>query len=537
MLKGLLYGFANIQKMSHSTLSDFEILGQIGKGSYGVVYKCKRKLDSRVYVLKEIRLAGATKKEIESAVSECHILARIDSDYVVRYFDSFVESETETLWMVMEYCGSGTLRNLITSTKTRFTEEECWYYICQILLGVASIHALKIIHRDIKSLNIFLAENSEPMKDKPYTKYLVKLGDMGVSKELQETQGLAQTLVGSPYYLSPEICRSEKYNQKSDIWALGVTFYELMNMGKHPFLAKNQASLIVKILKGKYEDLPDDCYSQALRDLVYWCLRMNATGRPDVFTLLALPIVKDKLKFFNLKTPKDIELSIQKAEESFTKAVQKKAASRGKLTSSGSATNISSKVPDAQVTTDIVDVTDASAKSSIRGRGSAQASVKMNSDSEVKSQCKKPKARSENTPAPQAHSISSRAQEPVYMEDFDNDGENNEMVESSSTRPETAICQQELEQLLAQDALLSTEQIEVYNRINSYGLENAVRDELVRFYSSDKANSETEISKFVFGRIGYDKVELTTHLRAHADILKKRKDINAKIVDLLGSVS
>lgn len=526
--------YKKIQKMSHSTLSDFEILGQIGKGSYGVVYKCKRKLDSRVYVLKEIRLAGATKKEIESAVSECHILARIDSDYVVRYFDSFVESETETLWMVMEYCGSGTLRNLITSTKVRFTEEECWYYICQILLGVASIHALKIIHRDIKSLNIFLAENSDPMKDKPYTKYLVKLGDMGVSKELQETQGLAQTLVGSPYYLSPEICRSEKYNQKSDVWALGVTFYELMNMGKHPFLAKNQASLIVKILKGKYEDLPDDCYSQALRDLVYWCLRMNATGRPDVFTLLALPIVKDKLKFFNLKIPKDIEVSIQKAEESFTKAVQKKAASRGKLVSSSSTTNISSKLPDAQVTTDIVDVTDASASQSTRGRGDERASARISTD--VKPQSKKSKTRSEHASVPQAHAVSSRAQEPVYMEDFDNDGENNDTAESS-TRPETAVCQQELEQLLAQDALLSTEQIEVYNRINSYGLENAVRDELVRFYSSDQANSEAEISKFVFGRIGYDKVELTTHLRAHADILKKRKDINAKIVDLLGNVS
>lgn len=522
--------------MSHSTLSDFEILGQIGKGSYGVVYKCKRKLDSRIYVLKEIRLAGATKKEIESAVSECHILARIDSDYVVRYFDSFVESETETLWMVMEYCGSGTLRNLITSTKIRLSEEECWYYICQILLGVASIHALKIIHRDIKSLNIFLAENSEPMKDKPYTKYLVKLGDMGVSKELQETQGLAQTLVGSPYYLSPEICRSERYNQKSDIWALGVTFYELMNMGKHPFLAKNQASLIVKILKGKYEDLPDDCYSQALRDLVYWCLRMNAAGRPDVFTLLAIPIVKDKLKFFNLKIPKDIEVSIQKAEESFTKAVQKKAASRGKLVSSSSAANIPSKVPDAQVTTDIVNVTDASENSKALTSGDKKNSAAKVS-SETKPQSKRSKNRSEQAPTTQTQRVSSRAQEPVYMEDFDNDGDNNDTAETSSNRPETAICQHELEQLLAQDALLSTEQIEVYNRINSYGLENAVRDELVRFYSSDKANSEAEISKFVFGRIGYDKVELTTHLRAHADILKKRKDLNAKIVELLGNVS
>lgn len=525
--------------MSHSTLNDFEILGQIGKGSYGVVYKCKRKLDSRIYVLKEIRLAGATKKEIESAVSECHILARIDSDYVVRYFDSFVESETETLWMVMEYCGSGTLRNLITNTKMRFTEEECWYYICQILLGVASIHALKIIHRDIKSLNIFLAENSEPIKDKPYTKYLVKLGDMGVSKELQETQGLAQTLVGSPYYLSPEICRSEKYNQKSDVWALGVTFYELMNMGKHPFLAKNQASLIVKILKGKYEDLPDDCYSQALRDLVYWCLRMNASGRPDVFTLLAIPIVKDKLKYFNLKIPKDIEMSIQKAEESFTKAVQKKAASRGKLVSSSSTTNISSKTSGAHVLTDVINVTDASTSQKAHSSSDEKTSSSKISSSEKKPQSKKSKSRSEQTPASQSQTqkVSARAQEPVYMEDFDNDGDHTDAVETSSNRPETAVYQQELEQLLAQDALLSTEQIEVYNRINSYGLENAVRDELVSFYSSDKANSETEVSKFVFGRIGYDKVELTTHLRTHADILKKRKDLNAKIVELLGSVS
>lgn len=79
---------------------------------------------------------------------------------------------------------------------------------------------------------------------------------MGVSKQLNSTTFMSQTLVGSPYYLSPEICKSEKYNVKSDIWALGVTFYEMLNKGKHPFLAKNQAALLINIIKGKYPPLP-----------------------------------------------------------------------------------------------------------------------------------------------------------------------------------------------------------------------------------------------------------------------------------------
>lgn len=138
---------------------------------------------------------------------------------------------------------------------------------------------------------------------------------MGVSKQLNSTTVMSQTLVGSPYYLSPEICRSEKYNIKSDIWALGVTFYEMLNKGKHPFLAQNQAALLINIIKGKYKPLPS-CYSQQLIDLVRWCLQQDPSKRPDIFSLLALPPVQAVIKQYKFELPECVK---QGAREALTR--------------------------------------------------------------------------------------------------------------------------------------------------------------------------------------------------------------------------
>lgn len=143
---------------SHSSLLDFEIMQQIGRGTFGVVYKCKRKKDGSVYVLKELKLSGCSSQEIQTAINECNILAAVDSDYVIRYYDSFIDNSTQTLWLVMEYAPYGTLRDIIMKSKDNMPEPDAWYYITQMILGIASLHANHIIHRDIKSLNVFVAE-------------------------------------------------------------------------------------------------------------------------------------------------------------------------------------------------------------------------------------------------------------------------------------------------------------------------------------------------------------------------------------------
>lgn len=129
----------------------------------------------------------------------------------------------------MQYAQHGTLRDIIVKSNDYMSETDAWYYMAQMIIGVASLHGQHIIHRDIKSLNIFAGTGTNGHK------YTFMIGDMGVSKKLNSTTFMSKTLVGSPYYLSPEICSADKYNMKSDIWALGVTFYEMLNKGKHPF--------------------------------------------------------------------------------------------------------------------------------------------------------------------------------------------------------------------------------------------------------------------------------------------------------------
>lgn len=561
--------------MSHSTLADFNIIKQIGKGSFGVVYMCRRKVDDQIYVLKEIKLAGASKKEIEAAVNECHVLAKIDSQYVVRYYDSFVDTQTETLWLVMEYASHGTLRDLIMSYTTHMPEEEVWFYACQILLGISSVHVQRIIHRDIKSLNVFVCEKSDT---KTFLKYSLKVGDMGVAKEMMETNYMAQTLVGSPYYLSPEICKSEKYNSKSDIWAIGITLYEMMNMGKHPFLAKNQASLIVKILKGKYEPLNDKIYSQALRDLVYWCLRMNPASRPDVFTLLAIPAVRGKVKQFGLVMPPDVDASVRKAEANFSKALSNRrtsnttptkasrdasgtpvsdgkagshAAARGRTAdgrTSGAGAGANANATIVGVDTDIVqcELTDEDKRGAQRG-GQQSAPTSRSvcgsfaKDRLVDSVAHQPA--SAMAPSRSLASLNDVSGTPgsEYIEDFDNVDEpeaaRQTTVRHEKARPETAARQKQLERLLARDAELSTTQIELFSKINAFGVAHSVRDELIKFFLTEDDGSEERLVRFVFGRIGYEKIDMIDVLRSYTKVQQERQAINKEISVLLSQIS
>ena len=264
-------------------IKNYIIQKTLGKGSYGIVYKVKNKDTNEIYVIKQIPLKGLSSKEISEMRQESKILSSINSDFVVKYYDSF--EENNNINIVMEYCDEGDLNDFIEKKKeeNKLIEEDLiWKIFLKITIGLGHIHKMKILHRDLKTMNIFLKSG-----------FQVKIGDLGVAKILLKNS-FANTLIGTPYYLSPEICKEEPYNNKSDVWALGCILYELCTF-KHPFEANNQGALILKIMNSSPENL-NNYYSKDLKDLIYLLLEKDSRKRPSCKDILNLDFVRNKLK-------------------------------------------------------------------------------------------------------------------------------------------------------------------------------------------------------------------------------------------------
>ena len=176
-------------------LKNYIIEKELGKGTYGIVYKAKKRDNNNVCVIKQISLSGLKQSQKEEVKLESKILKSIQSKYVVQYYDSF--EEDYNLNIIMEYCDCGDLNEYIEkqkNTKHLLHENTIWKFFIKITLGLADIHKKKILHRDLKSLNIFLKHEND-----------VRVGGLGVAKVLNHTF-FAKTFIGTPYYLSPEIC-------------------------------------------------------------------------------------------------------------------------------------------------------------------------------------------------------------------------------------------------------------------------------------------------------------------------------------------
>ncbi|GAA6075482.1 serine/threonine-protein kinase Nek5 isoform X2 [Tachysurus ichikawai] len=197
---------------------------------------------------------------------------------IVAFFRSF--HERNTLYIVMEYCDGGDLMKKITLQRGQpFREEQIIDWFVQICLGLKHIHERKVLHRDIKAQNIFLTQGG--------TK--VKLGDFGIARMLNNTTELARTCVGTPYYISPEICENRPYNNKTDIWSLGCVLYELCTL-RHPFEGSSLRQLIVKICRGHYTPVSQR-YSADLRLLLSQLFKVSPRDRPSVNSLLKRPLL------------------------------------------------------------------------------------------------------------------------------------------------------------------------------------------------------------------------------------------------------
>lgn len=177
-----------------------------------------------------------------------------------------------------------------------FSEHQILDWFTQTCLAIKHIHDRKILHRDLKSQNIFLTQNG-----------LVKLGDFGIAKCLKNTVEKAKTVVGTPYYLSPEIVQNKPYSFKSDIWSLGILLYEMCAL-KMPFDASNLASLSLKIIKGSYNPL-STVYTKDLRGLVASMLNVDMNKRPSINEILRQSIIKSRIKNFLNELEYDKEFS------------------------------------------------------------------------------------------------------------------------------------------------------------------------------------------------------------------------------------
>ena len=278
--------------------TDFIFLSRLGKGSFGTVFKCRRKQDDLLYALKVVRIADLTLKEKSEAVNEVRLLAALDSAFIVRYYDSFISEEG--LHIITEYCNRGDLCALLLKAKEKsmqsLKEDLTWNIALQIILGLYDLHAQNILHRDLKTANVFL------QKEASARFFAVKIGDLGVAKLLDTSAAFAQTIVGTPYYLSPELCADQPYGDRSDCWALGVILYECCTLTR-PFEARNQCALIMKIIQAQVEAPPATHASEELTALILWLLQKDWTQRPRIQDLLCEAFIQEKLEEHGLSLP------------------------------------------------------------------------------------------------------------------------------------------------------------------------------------------------------------------------------------------
>ncbi|XP_014863378.1 PREDICTED: serine/threonine-protein kinase Nek1 isoform X3 [Poecilia mexicana] len=265
-------------------MEKYEKVKQIGEGSFGKAILVKSKDDGRQYVIKEIGISGMSRKERQESRREVAVLANMSHPNIVQYKESFEEGGC--LYIVMDYCEGGDLFKKINSQKgVLFPEEQILDWFVQICLALKHVHGRKILHRDIKSQNIFLTKEGT-----------VQLGDFGIARVLNSTVELARTCIGTPYYLSPEICENKPYNNKSDIWALGCVLYEMCTL-KHAFEAGNMKNLVLKIIRGSYPPVSVH-YSQELRSLLAQLFKRNPRERPSIGNILDKPFLSCRIERF-----------------------------------------------------------------------------------------------------------------------------------------------------------------------------------------------------------------------------------------------
>jgi len=268
----------------------FDLMEVVGNGTYGQVYKGRH---TKTGQLAAIKVMDVTEDEEEEIKLEINVLKKYSHHRnIATYYGAFIKKsppgKDDQLWLVMEYCGAGSVTDLVKSIKARGLKEDWIAYICrEVLRGLTHLHACKVIHRDIKGQNVLLTDNAE-----------VKLVDFGVSAQLDRTIGRRNTFIGTPYWMAPEVIACDEnpdatYDNRSDLWSLGITAIEMAE-AQPPLCDMHPMRALFLIPRNPPPRLKSKRWSSKFKNFIETVLVKDYHQRPYTDQLLKHPFVRDQ---------------------------------------------------------------------------------------------------------------------------------------------------------------------------------------------------------------------------------------------------